>query len=45
MQKAGVESSLRHFMQSMVSVVLKIMLFIAVAGMFGIETTSFIAIL
>ena len=43
MQKT--DASLRHFIESLVAVWLKIMLFIAVAGMFGVETTSFVAML
>ena len=44
-EKRDMEPSLRKFLQSMVSILLKIMLFIAVAGMLGVEMTSFIAIL
>ena len=44
-EKRNMEPSLRKFLQSMVSILLKIMLFIAVAGMLGVEMTSFIAIL
>ncbi|MEM9990901.1 MAG: mechanosensitive ion channel domain-containing protein, partial [Bacteroidota bacterium] len=36
--------SLRGFLGSLVSVALKVMVLLAAAGMFGIETTSFIAI-
>ncbi|MEZ4943116.1 MAG: mechanosensitive ion channel [Saprospiraceae bacterium] len=41
----GVEESVRPFIASLISVGLKVMLLLSVAGMFGIETTSFIAIL
>jgi small conductance mechanosensitive channel len=39
-----IESTIRPFLASLVSVGLKVMLMLSVAGMFGIETTSFIAI-
>tara|TARA_R110001599_G_scaffold349107_1_gene576959 strand:- start:86 stop:922 length:837 start_codon:yes stop_codon:yes gene_type:complete len=39
------DPSLASFMSSLVSVLLKLMLFIAVASMIGIQTTSFIAVL
>lgn len=39
------DPSLATFMSSLVSVLLKLMLFIAVASMVGIQTTSFIAVL
>lgn len=42
---AKADPSLASFMSSLVSVLLKIMLFIAVASMIGIQTTSFIAVL
>lgn len=42
--KRGVESSVRPFLVSIIEVGLKVMLLLSVAGMFGIETTSFIAI-
>lgn len=45
MGKAGVEITLRGFLQSLVSVILKVLLLISVASMVGIETTSFIAVL
>ncbi len=44
-EKHDMEPSLRKFLQSMISILFKIMLFIAVAGMLGVEMTSFIAIL
>lgn len=40
----GVDDTLRPFLKSIISVGLKILLLLTVAGMFGIETTSFIAI-
>ncbi len=40
-----VDTSLQPFLKSMVGIGLKIMLVISVAGMVGIETTSFIAII
>lgn len=45
MNKREVDASLKSFLKSMVSILLKIMLVISVAGMVGIETTSFIAVL
>lgn len=42
---AKADPSLASFMSSLVSVLLKLMLFIAVASMVGIQTTSFIAVL
>jgi len=45
MEKRGVDQTIRPFLASLVSVGLKVMLLLAVAGMFGFETTSFIAIL
>ncbi len=44
MQKRGVDPTIAPFLTSLVSVGLKIMLLLSVAGMFGIETTSFVAI-
>lgn len=41
----AVDASLRKFLTSLVDVLLKILLLVAVAGMVGIETTSFIAML
>lgn len=45
MDKRDVNVSLRGFLLSMVSILLKLMLLISIAGMIGIETTSFIAVL
>jgi len=44
MEKRDMDVSIRSFLSSLISVGLKIMLLLSVAGMFGIETTSFIAI-
>lgn len=44
MQKRGVDPTISPFLTSLVSVGLKVMLLLSVAGMFGIETTSFVAI-
>lgn len=44
MAKRGVEETIRPFLLSIISVGLKIMLILSVAGMFGVETASFIAI-
>ncbi len=45
MDKREIDPGLKSFLKSMVSILLKIMLIISVAGMVGIETTSFIAVL
>ncbi len=45
LQKGQVEISLQKFLISMITVLLKVLLFISVASMVGIATTSFIAIL
>jgi len=44
-ERREVDVSLRGFLNSMVGILLKIMLFISVIGMLGVEMTSFIAIL
>jgi len=44
MAKRGIDPTIAPFLTSLVSVGLKIMLLLSVAGMFGIETTSFVAI-
>jgi len=44
MQKRGVDESVRPFLASLVNVAIKVMVLLAVAGMFGVETTSFVAI-
>ena len=44
MSKRGVDNSVRPFLVSIVEVGLKVMLLLTVAGMFGVQTTSFIAI-
>lgn len=44
MEKQNVDPTITPFLSSLLSVGLKIMLLLSVAGMFGIETTSFIAI-
>ena len=44
MAKNNVDQTIRPFLASLVSVGLKIMLLLSVAGMFGVETTSFVAI-
>lgn len=45
MQRSDIDLSLQSFLSSFVSILLKILIFISVAGMLGIEMTSFIAIL
>jgi len=44
MKKNGIDETITPFLTSLVSVGLKLMLLLSVAGMFGVETTSFIAI-
>ncbi len=44
MKRQDIDETIRPFLASLVSVGLKIMLLLSVAGMFGIQTTSFIAI-
>lgn len=39
------DASLRHFLESLVSISLKVLLFISVISTLGVETTSFVAIL
>lgn len=43
MKRSNLDETIRPFLASLVSVGLKVLLLITVAGMFGIETTSFIA--
>lgn len=45
MNKRGMDESLRHFLKSLFSVTLKIVLFISIADLVGVKTTSFIALL
>lgn len=44
LNKKGVDNTIAPFLSSILSVGLKVMLLLSVAGMFGIQTTSFIAI-
>ncbi len=44
MSRNGVDETVQPFLGSLVSVGLKVMLLLSVAGMFGVETTSFVAI-
>ena len=44
MTKRNFDETIKPFLGSLVNVGLKVMLLLAVAGMFGIETTSFVAI-
>lgn len=44
MAKRGIDETIRPFLASLISVGLKIMLLLSVAGIFGVETTSFVAI-
>ncbi len=45
MERRDVDPSLAPFLRSLISATLKIMLFISVIGMVGIEATSFVAVL
>lgn len=45
MTKRNMDPSLRPFLKSLISTILKVMLFISVIGMVGIEATSFVAVL
>jgi len=45
MSKHKIDASLRHFLTSLVSILLKVMLIITVISMFGVQMTSFIAVL
>lgn len=45
MEKGNVEESLRKFLLSLINIGLKALLLISVAGMVGIATTSFVAVL
>jgi len=45
MDKSNIEPSLKSFIKSLVSILLKILLVISVLGMIGIQMTSFIALL
>src|SRR4051812_36811470 len=45
MEKRKLDVSLQSFLTSLVSVALKVLLLVTVAGMLGIQTTSFVAVL
>jgi small conductance mechanosensitive channel len=45
LKKRNIDKSLQSFLGSMVSVALKILLLVSVAGMLGIQTTSFVAVI
>ena len=45
MDKRGMDVSLRKFLMSIISIALKVMLLFSVAGQFGVDTTSFLAII
>ncbi|MEL6865035.1 MAG: mechanosensitive ion channel domain-containing protein [Bacteroidota bacterium] len=44
MANRNIDETIRPFLASLISVGLKVMLLLSVAGMFGVETTSFVAI-
>lgn len=45
MKKRNVDDTIRPFLSSLINVGLKVLLLLSIAGMFGIETTSFVAVL
>jgi len=45
MGKAKIDKALKKFVESIISAILKVLLILTTAGMLGVETTSFIAIL
>jgi len=45
MDRSGLSQDIQPFLKSLFSVILKVMLFFSAAGMVGIETTSFVAVL
>lgn len=45
MLRSGLEEDIVPFLSSLISVILKVLLILSVAGMVGIETTSFIALI
>ena len=45
MEHSDTDSSLRGFVSSLVSILLKVMIYIAALGMLGVETTSFVVIM
>ncbi len=45
MKRSGLDQDVIPFLSSLVSVILKVMLVLSVAGMVGIETTSFVALI
>lgn len=45
MERSGLDQDVIPFLTSMISVILKVLLILSIAGMIGIETTSFIALI
>lgn len=45
MQRSGLGDDIRPFLASIIGIVLKVLLFFSAAGIVGIETTSFVAVL
>lgn len=45
MDKSGTDPSLRSFLTSLISILLKVMVYITALGMLGVEMTSFVAII
>ena len=45
MERRQAEPSLTSFLNSIISIGLKVLLFISIAGIFGVQTASFVAVL
>jgi len=45
MEKAGINNTITPFLSSMIGISLKVLLCFSIAGMVGIETASFVAVL
>lgn len=45
MEKAGINNTITPFLSSIISIALKVLLIFSIAGMVGIETASFVAVL
>lgn len=45
LERSGMDSTLTNFLSSIANALMKVMLLLSVAGQFGVDTTSFIAIL
>ena len=45
MEKRDIDLSVRKFLASLINILIKVMVLISIAGVFGLETTSFVAVL